>query len=296
MKKRLLLLVVIAMLVGCFGVYEYRDYNFKSDYYEAVNKDILRVNHLEDGEYAWSHFTEAQEESDKRIEKIVSDIVSGDVSELEQQSASNIRNTYRKAIDMQSRNEEGLRELEGVIDKVWNSQSILELVDAIMVVEDEFGVDILTNVVVQADYVDNEKNIIYFYPVTFAFGASSDYIVQEDYMTYKAYLRRACVQLWKVYGYDTNQARSVVDRVFSFYEEVGKRSKLARDLESVSSYYQIYSRDDFLKGYRNIRGEEYLKRKGILEEENYSIVDFLQYQYLNDSLIEENLEDILRFF
>lgn len=290
MKKKCLF-VIAFLLIGIFlAIYDYQGSDFKTDYYEAVNQEIFRVHSLEDGEYAWSRFIEAQEESDDCVEKIVSDIVSGDVSELDEVTANNIRAIYRKAVDMETRDEEGISILESFIYQVMNSQSISELVDAIVNVEEEFGIDILTNIVVDVDYVNHERNIIYFYPVTFAFGASSDYIVNPDYMTYKAYLRRACVQLWKAYGYDTKEAREVVKRIFSFYEEIGNHSKLASDLADISSYYQIYSKNDFSNVYSNIDMEYYLKKKGIFDIHDCSIVDVGQYQYLNNSLVLENLD------
>lgn len=290
-KKWIFFLIIFLLVVGIlFVYYDQKDYAFKTDYYEAVNRDTLSVNHLENADYMWSRFTEAQEKSDDMVAKIIENIVSLDNNGLSNQMANNIRITYQKAMDMDFRNQNGMRDLDFYLNMVFESSSILELKDILIRIENELGIDLLANIVVESDYVDNEKNIVYFYPVTFAFGVNSDYIVNPDYMTYKAYLKRACVQLWEVYGYDVKEAREIVNRIFDFYEEVGNHSKLASDLEDISSYYQLISQDDFFRVYSNIDGKEYLKERGISNLESYSIVDLGQYQYVNDSFIESNLE------
>lgn len=290
-KKWIFFLIIFLFGLGIlFIYYERKDYVFKTDYYEAVNRETLSVNHLENGDYMWSRFVDAQEKSDDMVAKIIENIVSLDHNGLSNQMANNIRITYQKAMDMDFRNQTGMRDLDFYLNMVFESSSILELKDILIRIENELGIDLLANIVVESDYVDNEKNIVYFYPVTFAFGVNSDYIVNPDYMTYKAYLKRACVQLWEVYGYDVKEAREIVNRIFDFYEEVGNHSKLASDLEDISSYYQLISQDDFFRVYSNIDGKEYLKERGISNLESYSIVDLGQYQYVNDSFIESNLE------
>lgn len=290
-KKWIFFLIIFLFGLGIlFIYYERKDYVFKTDYYDAVNRETLSVNHLENGDYMWSRFVDAQEKSDDMVAKIIENIVSLDHNGLSNQMANNIRITYQKAMDMDFRNQTGMRDLDFYLNMVFESSSILELKDILIRIENELGIDLLANIVVESDYVDNEKNIVYFYPVTFAFGVNSDYIVNPDYMTYKAYLKRACVQLWEVYGYDVKEAREIVNRIFDFYEEVGNHSKLASDLEDISSYYQLISQDDFFRVYSNIDGKEYLKERGISNLESYSIVDLGQYQYVNDSFIESNLE------
>ena len=52
---------------------------------------------------------------------------------------------------------------------------------------------------VDADFKDTSKNIIYFSPITFDFGTSSDYYVNEDYMNYKALIKQYGIKLLKQY-------------------------------------------------------------------------------------------------
>lgn len=289
MKKiKLLFILVISVLTLFFFWNKASDSDLKDNYYQAINREILDNNILEDGEYSWSYFGEAQEIVDDDMKEIVGQILNGETHFLDDNEIRAIQSIYNKALNMEQRDKNGIKELDVFLDRVWNVSSIEELIDVIIVIESDLGIDILTNVAVMADYKDNSKNIIYFVPVTFAFGASSDYIINDDYMTYKAYLRRACVQLWKTYGRDDKEAREIVNRVFSFYEDVSEHSKLSIDLEDIASYYQVVSKKDVIDILGNI-GEKYLSRRGFGDRDTYSLVDEGQYQYLRDSLTSDKL-------
>ena len=112
------------------------------------------------------------------------------------------------------------------------------------------------------NHKDNSRNIIYLSPVTYAFGSSSDYIVNDDYMAYKAYIRRACVRLWKLYNYKGKNAREGVERVFSFYEAIANSSKSSIDLDEIVEYYNIVSEDDIYGLFSNV-SDDYFSKRGI---------------------------------
>ena len=287
-RKRILILVfllgmVVVSLLGSFDSFYYED-----DYYEAVNQKVFLENPLKDGEYTWSYFMEAQDKVDQKVEQIVQDIVSGDVSFLDENERWKIQRIFDKALDIESRNQAGMEEIYAYLDEVWEANSVEKLIEVILLIENELGVDILSKVVVSPDYQDNRRNIIYFYPVTFAFGVSSEYMIDPDYMTYKAYLKRACVQIWQAYGYNIKQSRKIVNEIFSFYEQVSNHSKLASDLTDVKSYYQLVTQEEFLNVY-SVLGKKYLVGKEIQDRDRYSLVDQSQYLYLNSSLKFENL-------
>ncbi|MBQ8681893.1 MAG: M13 family metallopeptidase [Bacilli bacterium] len=289
MIKRKMFLIGIVFILGFFFFFiEREEDNLKDNYYLSVNKDILEDNKLEDDEYNWSYFSDAQDKVDEDIDDVLDNILNNNIDKLTIDERRAIEAVYNKAINIDWRNKEGIKVLEPYLDKVWKVSTVEELVNIIVIIEEELGVDLLTNVKIVQDYQDNSKNIVYFYPVTLAFGASGDYIIDEDYMSYKAYLRRACVQLWKAYGYEGKDARAVVERVFAFYEEVRSHSKLASDLDEIADYYQVVALDD-IQGILSNAGREYLSRKGINNRDSYSLVDSGQYKYLNDSLKIENL-------
>ena len=288
MKKRIYIIIVV-ILFSLFTNYLNTDNGLKDNFYLTINKDIIEKNVLEEGEYSWSYFLEAQERVDEDTDLLVKDILEGNASELDIKEIDTIERIYNKAIDIDKRNKDGIKDLNTYIDKVWKVDSVSKLVDVIILIENELGIDILSNIEVLEDYQDNSRNIIYFVPVTFAFGASSDYIVNDDYMAYKAYIRRACIQLWKAYGYDTKEAREIVSRVFSFYEGVANVSMLSEELSDIDAYYNVVSEDEVNGIYNNVEGK-YLERIGLVGKDVYSLVDKEQYKYFNESLVSDNID------
>ena len=287
-KKKIFFVLMVFGLAFFFLSLNGNQDSVKDNYYQAINSEVISDNELKTGEYSWSYFLEAQDVADNNINLVVKDIIGGNNEVLTKKEIDTINKVYNKALDMDKRNSDGIKDLEPYLNQVWNVSNVDELVDVIIVIEKELGIGLLTNVEVLEDYKDNSQNIIYFYPITYAFGASSDYMVNDDYMTYKAYIRRACVQLWKAYGLETKEARAVVGRVFTFYENISKHSKLNNELSDIASYYQVVSEKDINSLFSNV-GEEYLSRRGIGNKDIYSLVDKDQYKYLNDSLTLDNL-------
>lgn len=286
-KKRIFFILMVLVLVLFLVYFVSKDNEFKDNYYLSINDEVIEDNVLGDNEYNWSYFGDTQEIVDDKTSLIVKDILNG--NGLSKKEVNTIKGLYNKALDMNKRDKDGINALEFYLDKVSSVSTVDELVEVIILIEKELGIGLLTNVEIVQDYKDNKRNIIYFSPITYAFGASSDYMVDEDYMTYKAYIKRACVQLWKVYGLETKEAREVVKRVFEFYEGVSNSSLLASELADIVDYYKIVTEDDINNLFSNVEGK-YLSRRDFGSRDVYSLVDKVQYQYLNDSLTMDNLD------
>lgn len=282
MKKIIFLLVFMVGIV--FYVITDRN-SYANDYYDTVNKKFLSSDVLEDDEYVYNTFVDAQDKSDEVRDNIVKNIVSGNSGNY----SSDIRMLYNNVVDIKKRNSVGIGPLKGYIDKVFGSKDIDELVKNILVVERELGVDIFTRISVDNDFLDNSKNIVYLYPVTFAFGSSADYFVDDDYMAYKAYIKRAIINLLEVYGMSRNEARFISSEIINFYTEISSGSKLASYYEDVSNYYNIVDSNTLSDVYTKFDVVSYLKDRGI-NEYKYSLVDIGQYEKINDYLIEEYLD------
>ena len=284
--RKIFYIIIGIILFSLFIYYLNVDLDLKDNYYLAINKEVIDNKRKENID-SFSYFIEAQDRVLDNVDLIVKEILEDKDNILSDKEVSTIKGIYNKVIDIDKRNNDGIKDLESYINKVFGVENVDELVDVIILVENDLGIDLLSNIEVMEDYSDNSRNIIYLYPVTYSFNVSSDYIVNDDYMTYKAYIRRACVELWKAYGYSDKDARRVVGDVFDFYEKVSNESLLNSDLSEIDSYYNIISEDDLNSLYSNTLGK-YLYGRGI-NNYVYSIVDMGQYKYLNDSLISDNL-------
>lgn len=284
MKK----IIFLILIVGGFGFFIWSDNNeVANDYYEFVNREFLDNNHLGDDDYIYNTFTMAQDESNKVRDAIIKDVVNGSIN-IDSVVSSKINTLYNNVLDIDKRNNVSIEPIRGYIDIIMNSKNISELIKNSVFIENELGVDIFTRIVIDKDFKDNSKNIIYLYPVTFAFGTVADYYVDEDYMTYKAYIKRAIIQLLMEYGYNKSEARMISSEIISFYKELGSNSKLSDSYEDVTSYYNVVDTKYLSDIYNNFDVVWYLNERGINKGE-YSLVDEEQYKKINEYLTEQYL-------
>lgn len=284
MKK--IIFLVIILLVG--GFYFITDRNvYANDYYDAVNEKFFSKDNLGDDKYIFNTFTEAQEESDKVRDLIIDDIVNGNIK-IDSDVSKRISILYNNVLDKNERDSVSIGILKKYIDMIMNSSNIGELISNGILVENELGVDIFTRIEVDKDFIDNSKLKVYLYPVTFAFGTSSDYYIDEDYMAYKAYVKRAIINILQEYGYSRSEARLISSEVVSFYTEIGNSSKLSSSYEDVTSYYNVVDLGYLSNVYDKMQFSDYLKQRGI-DEDEYSLVDEGQYRRINEFLTDEYL-------
>lgn len=281
-KKSFCLLLIVFLI----GIYLCNNLFFKKslidDYYTYINDDILEKEEIKDGEYGWSRFSLAQDKVLEDVEVIVKDLINSN-------SNVDINTFYNNIVDVNSRNKVGIDPLKKYISLIDSSKNINEFINNAIVVENELFIDIFSLSTVASDFNDTSKNIVYFYPITFGFGSSSDFYVNEDYSRYHALVKQYQIKLLKLYGYDKKKARSVSKMLDEFYVNIAKESKSSEDLSDVDSLYNIVDKNGLQKIYSNIDINSYLEKMGIANQEYFSLVDISNYKAMNSYLVEENL-------
>ena len=279
MKKITLLIIIIIFLSGCN---KNTNYSEKDNYYKAINNNKLSKIKLKDDEYAKSTFTIAQDKVDKEVNTMIKEII-------KKNKQKDITIIYNQLLDTTKNNKNNISSLKPYIDKIDNSKNLSEFINNAIYVENNLNIDIFTNIKISSDLKDTNKNIIYFYPITYDFNTSSDYYINKDYMAYKALIKGFGIKILKEYGYSPNKARQVSEQITNMYINISKNSKTSNKLEDIENYYNIITKDDLQKIYQNINIKKYLSEKNIPLNTKFSIVDTGNYQALNSYLKEENL-------
>ena len=275
------LVLLIFMGIGFFFLQDRLD-----DYYEMVNSRTLKKNHLKDDTYVWNRFTSAQEKVDDEVSSLTLEkIKSGDDDSF----SSALGIIYHNFSDRKRRNQVGLSSLNEYIHEVNDSSNMKELETVINRIENELGIPIFTHAVVDLDFEDTSKNLLYFYPVSFAFGASSDYFTDDDYLLYRAYLKRAIIQLMEVYGYSKELAHQISDELIDFYQKLSLHTKSSEDLSDVGNLYHKVEMSEMCALYSHLDMVQYFTLKN---ENNlvYNLIDQVQYQNINAYFTSEYLE------
>ena len=277
-KKYIIILLLIIIILSSKSL---SNNELKDDYYNYINKDILTKHKLKDNEYTWSIFSSMQEKVDKRRDTIISNLISNKTN-------SNLNILYSSIMNTSIRDKEGITPLKKYINKIDNSTNIEEYINNAIEIENTLNIDIFTNIHIDNDYKNTSKNIIYLYPITMDFGANADYYINPDYMSYKALIKQYGIKLLKEYGYDKKKSREISNNITNMYIDISNNSKLSKDLEDISSYYNIITKEELQNIYTNLNINNYLNSKNI-KETKFSIIDINNYKTINKYLTNNNL-------
>ena len=270
--KKIYIFLILFLLVGCKS----NNISLKDDYYEYINKKDITNTKLKDDEYTISTFTIAQDKTDKEVNNIIKELIKNN------KDMSIIYNNYIN-------NKGSINDLKEYLNKIDNSHNIDEYIKNAIDIENNLNIDVFTNITIDKDFKDNSKNIIYLNPITYDFGSSSDYYANPDYMSYKALIKQYGLKLLKEYGYNTKEARNISTSITNMYTDIASNSKLSKDLEDISSYYNIITKEELQKIYPSININNYLNSKNIPDNTIISIVDINNYKSLNKYLTNDNL-------
>lgn len=279
--KRIIFGVIVVL--GCCFYFVTDKNEIANDYYDTVNEDFFTYDYLGDNEYIYNTFVVAQEKSNEVRNDIVRGAINGEIGI---DSDYYMAELYNNVVDVEERDNIGLGSLGIYIDRVMESTDIDSFISNCIMIEKSLGIDIFMRKVVDRDFLDNSKNIVYLYPVTFAFGSSGDYFVDDDYMAYKAYIKRAIVNLLERYGCSKSEARMISREVISFYEEISKESNLNTYYEDVTNYYNIVDKEYIKEVYSKLDVEKYFLD---ISKDSYSLVDEGQYRKINEYLSDKYL-------
>lgn len=278
-NKQIIFILLILILTGCQSN---KELTLQDDYYDYINKDLLNEKKIEEGEYLWSTFKEAQDTSDNETKEIIKHLKNNNTNR-------NLNIIYNQLNDTETRNKNDLKDLIPYLNKVDSTTNIQDFIETAIDIENILNIDIFTNITVNSDFKNTSENIIYLEPVTFSFGSSADYYANEDYMTYKALIKQHGIKILKQYGYSTQKSREISTNITNMYNDIASQSLLSKDLEDVSKYYNIITKEDLQKIYTNLDIKSYLKKKNLSSEEKISIIDTGNYKAINNYLTNENV-------
>lgn len=283
MKKKTILniMLVIIVIIGLILLKLEKNNLLKNDYYTYVNKEKL-AKKLKRNEYNISSFSIVQDKVDKQTDKIINTL-------LKEHKNENMNILYNQLINDETKNSDN-KEIFQYLEKIDSSQNLNEFIANATEIENTLQIDIFTNIKIDNDMKDNQNNIVYFYPITYDFGANSDYYINDDYMSYKALIKQYGIKLLKEYGYSKAKSRIISNDITNMYIDISKKSKLSSNLQEISNYYHLISQDELQDIYSNLNIQEYLKSKKIPLDTKISIVDIGNYKAMNSYLKEENLD------
>lgn len=277
--KRVLLFLLIILVTGCSFSAE----KLTVDYYSYINEEKINNYDLKEDEYTIGTFTETQDKVNEQVDTILEEL-------LTTRKNTNINILYDQITDITSRNNNGLSTINYYLNLIDSSSNITEFINNATTVENDLFIPIFTIMSVMSDFKDTSKNMIYLSPVTFDFGASADYYIDDNYLSQRALVKQYGIKLLKEYGYDNKKAREVSKNITNYYTEIAKKSKSSAYFNDIENMYNIITKDELKEIYSNLDSSYF---DSIPDNVKLSILDKSNYEAINASLVNENL-DVLK--
>ena len=260
--------------------------DYVNDYYDAVNKEIIESNELEEDEMYWSLlFTEAQEEVDDKVDEIVKDIVAKRDTFEENSVEAKMCALYDSVLNVK----EDVKVLDKYINKIDSSKDINSLLNNVLQINNELSTSLLFSVGIENDFKDNNKTMLVVAPFVFDFGnIYSDYYTNPLYSSYISTYIKYDREILKLYGYTEEDAKETIRSVSKFYSKIAKESKSMEELTDIQKMYCVVEKSDLTKIFNNINLNLFMnKYEGTYD--TICLMDEKQAKTYNDMLTNENL-------
>lgn len=283
----LVILVVLSFIIP--GLNKDSNVDYAYDYYDAVNKEIIEANELEDDEMYWSYlFTEVQEKIDNNVETIVKDIVSKKGTYEEGSIEDKICTLYDSVLNV----DEDVKKLDTYLNRIDSSNNINSLFSNVSKINDELSIGLLFSLGIENDFKDNEKTMLVVAPFVFDFGnIYSDYYTNPLYATYASMYVKYDREILKLYGYTEEESKEVVRNISKFYAKVAEESKTMEELTDVEKMYHVVDRKELNKIYNNIDLSLFMD-KYAGDYNTICLMDEKQAKVYNDLLTNDNLDTL----
>jgi len=275
------------------------DVRLQDDFYNAINKEWLLNVKLQDGNISYGTFEEVCGKVDNDIYNIVLDIQKNKDKYDKNSDEVKVLNLYNNYLNMEKRNELGIKPIEKYVDKINDIANVSDLKEILS--DSEFSYfQGLINLDVEADYKNSNKNILYITRNNLGLGNSFYYKENRDKNKdiQKAYIDYL-TKLHSLYGEDIAEARKNAENFYDIEKRISisipSYEEEAKDENRIQKSYNVYTAKQLEKFAPNI-GFAKLLSKLQIENPNKIIVENPRLlKLINSLLIEDNLDSMKRF-
>ena len=263
--------------------------SLKDDFYVSINHEWLSTAQLRPGYSRNSAFNELQDILDARLKAIMNDpTLSGHDSDL-------VRTLYALWLDWDSRNEQGLSELKGLVQNLMKIGTLDELSKYFMSEESFYHDSVIADFGLGRDNKDSESYNLELVATPLPLGDSAEYrtLTSNGERTKKMHDATVTYMLRRL-GYSEEEAAKFLEMSFRFEKAIA---------EHMMTHEEIYSPEAIDKMYNPLNLDELREKSPVFPfadilEAHSAYSDLMNLQEpawlkaLNDLYTEANLEDI----
>jgi len=233
----------------------------QDDFYQFATGGWQKNNPLPAAYSRFGSFDQLQENNNKRINTILSELQKGKfkTGTIEQK----LSDFYKLALDVERRNKEGIAPVKGVLDEIEAAKTIsdlrkLQLKYAVQ------GYGVQYGAAFAADEKDVKNNIFNIYQSGLTLG-QKDYYLNNDSATetirkaYKDYVG----QMFRLYGFSVQEAQKRAQELFKQETLVALISKSMTELRDPQANYNKMTLAELRADYPHIPIEQWANAEGI---------------------------------
>jgi putative endopeptidase len=257
----------------------------EDDFYDNINYEYLSTDKLNDEEIA-DYDTDRTEQIEEEKTLIIDELLSSNNA-----VGTKIRNLYNSY--MENTEENAINELNKYIDKMNDSSNIEEFVNNAIEVNYELSTDILFSPNILYNQKGESNKYFGLDLITYDWDNSIGYYTISDYDAVVRMYKKYDVQILKKYGYSSNEAIEIAEKVQSMYEAISRFSEI-NQYNLLDNGYKVYSMEELQSSLKNIPLDTLASfYKEFLNGKNeILVVDINQLKQIDDYLKEENLETL----
>lgn len=218
---------------GTLGKY---DPALNDDFYGAVNLEWLKNAKLKPGYVRAGSFTELQDTIDARLKGLMTDTaISGHDAEL-------VRRLYAMWLDWDSRNTEGLADLDKQAEKIIGIKSISELSEYFMTEDSFYHSTVIADFGLGRDNKDSESHNLELSATSLPLGDSAEYRNRTANGDRTKKMHDAIVTyMLRRLGYSEDFAKSILESSYSFEEKIAAHEMTLQESYAPSAIEKTYN-------------------------------------------------------
>jgi len=252
----------------------------EDDFYEYINYEYLSNDKL--GEEEIVHYaTDYTEKIEDEKKTIINDLLMNNDSIAIKMN--NFYNSYKENTE-----EKAINELKKYIDQINNSKNIREYVENAIDVNYKLSTDILITPNVLFNPKGESEKYFGLDLITYDWDNTISYYTISDYEYTVRMYKKYDVQVLKEFGYSSNEAIEIAERVQSMYTEISRFSEL-NQMNLLDDGYKVYKVEELQQMLKNIPLDLLMEYYSEFETDEILVVDINQLKMVDDYLQEDNL-------
>ena len=266
-----------------------------TDFYQYACGGWMKNNPLPAAYSRFGSFDQLQEDNNKRINDILTELQNGTFKEGTVERK--LSDFYRLAMDSVRRNKEGVAPLMPFINEMEAAKNV-ESLRAIIMKYADFGVGVPFGAGFGADEKNASMNILSLHQGGLVLGQKEYYLDTDKATTdiRNAY-KKHIVRMFQLFGFSKKEATKKMNMIVDYETELAKVSKSRTELRDPEANYNKMTLKEFQSRWPNIPLAEYLMAQNVKEKDIQEMV-VGQPAFLDgaDKLIANHSADQLRAY